>query len=164
MKKTIKELRWDTGLHQAEFGKRMGGIPLRTIQNWENGVRTPPEWVVELIAFRVENDKNLLTEEEKLQREAARHDLLNVWNFYKAMEKRSPRKKKTDTHITDEVKPTNVRENSEISKLREIAENAPSSIREKLLLEVELFERKYNAIMDQRDADLPRVKSDKINK
>lgn len=58
-KKTIRELRMMTGLHQAEFGKRLGGIPLRTIQNWESGERTPPEWVVELIAFRVENDKEL---------------------------------------------------------------------------------------------------------
>lgn len=55
----IKELRESTGLSQTEFGKRLGGIPLRTIQNWENGVRNPPEWAVELIAFRVEHDENL---------------------------------------------------------------------------------------------------------
>lgn len=59
MKKTINEIRRITGLSQTEFGKRLGGIPLRTIQNWESGERTPPEWVVELIAFRVENDKEL---------------------------------------------------------------------------------------------------------
>ena len=51
-----------TGLPQAEFGKRLGGIPLRTIQNWESGVRTPPDWVVELITFRVENDKGLTSQ------------------------------------------------------------------------------------------------------
>lgn len=55
----IKELRKSTGLSQTEFGKRLGGIPLRTIQNWENDERKPPEWAVELIAFRVEHDANL---------------------------------------------------------------------------------------------------------
>lgn len=59
MNKTIKELRAKTGLSQTEFGKRLGGIPLRTIQNWESGDRTPPEWAMELIAFRVEHDENL---------------------------------------------------------------------------------------------------------
>lgn len=59
MSKTIKELRSETGLSQTEFGKRLGGIPLRTIQNWESGVRTPPAWALELIAYRVEHDQNL---------------------------------------------------------------------------------------------------------
>jgi DNA-binding transcriptional regulator YiaG len=52
----IKELRQRTGLSQAKFGEALGGIPLRTLQDWEHGKRTPPEWVVKLIAFRVEND------------------------------------------------------------------------------------------------------------
>lgn len=59
MNQTLKELRAATGLSQTEFGKRLGGIPIRTIQNWESGVRTPPEWGMELIAYRVENDENL---------------------------------------------------------------------------------------------------------
>ena len=59
MDKSIKELRAETGLSQTEFGKRLGGIPLRTIQNWEAEVRTPPAWAVELIAYRVENDDQL---------------------------------------------------------------------------------------------------------
>lgn len=59
MQQTLKELRAATGLSQAEFGRRLGGIPLRTIQNWESGNRTPSEWVIDLIAFRVEHDKNL---------------------------------------------------------------------------------------------------------
>ena len=59
MIKTIKELRAETGLSQTEFGKRLGGIPLRTIQNWESGVRTPPEWTLELINYRVVNDEKL---------------------------------------------------------------------------------------------------------
>lgn len=52
----IKELRQSTGLSQTKFGQALGGIPLRTIQDWEGGKRTPPEWVVKLIDFRVQND------------------------------------------------------------------------------------------------------------
>ena len=50
---TIKELRAKTGMTQTEFGEWLG-IPMRTIQNWENGQRSAPEYVVELIAFRIE--------------------------------------------------------------------------------------------------------------
>ena len=56
---TIKEIRQSTGLSQTEFGKRLGGIPLRTIQDWEGEKRVPPPYVVELIAYRVANDPNI---------------------------------------------------------------------------------------------------------
>lgn len=52
----IKELRQSTGLSQTKFGQALGGIPLRTLQDWEHGKRTPLEWAVKLITFRVEND------------------------------------------------------------------------------------------------------------
>ena len=55
----IKALRHRTGLTQTEFGQRLGGIPLRTIQNWENGERVCPPYVLELIRFRVEHDDNI---------------------------------------------------------------------------------------------------------
>ena len=54
----IKELRAKTGMTQTEFGKWLG-IPMRTIQNWENGQRSAPSYVVELIAFRIEHDEKL---------------------------------------------------------------------------------------------------------
>lgn len=65
MEKTIKELRLKTGLSQTEFGKRLGGIPLRTIQNWESGERKPADWVLELITYRVENDENLISNKKQ---------------------------------------------------------------------------------------------------
>lgn len=65
--KTIKELRALTGLTQSEFGKRLGGIPLRTIQNWESGDRTPPAWTLELIAYRVEHDEAMRVDEQERQ-------------------------------------------------------------------------------------------------
>ena len=45
-------------MKQTKFGKRLGGIPLRTIRNRESGERTPPAWTLELIAYRVEHDEN----------------------------------------------------------------------------------------------------------
>lgn len=54
-----KELRAKTGLTQTKFGE-LFHIPLRTIQNWENGTRKPPEWAVYLleIAVNVYLEKN----------------------------------------------------------------------------------------------------------
>ena len=59
MNATIKALRTQTGPSRTEFGKRIGGIPLRIMQNRESGERTPPAWTLELIAYRVEHDENV---------------------------------------------------------------------------------------------------------
>ena len=83
MDKTLKELRAKTGLTQSEFGKRLGGIPLRTIQNWESGERTPPAWTLELIVYRVENDENFLTEEEKEHRRENLDNMKAIMAAYK---------------------------------------------------------------------------------
>lgn len=56
---TIREIRKSTGLSQTEFGLRLGGIPLRTIQDWEGKKHAPADWVIELIAFRVQHDPAL---------------------------------------------------------------------------------------------------------
>lgn len=57
--KEIKSIRLLTGLTQTEFGQRLGGIPLRTIQNWESSARACPPYVVDLIRFRVEHDDSI---------------------------------------------------------------------------------------------------------
>lgn len=44
----IKEMRDKTGLSQSMFGKYLN-ISVRTIQTWEQGIRKPPAYVVELI-------------------------------------------------------------------------------------------------------------------
>lgn len=44
----IKELRKKIGLSQTKFGE-LFGIPMRTIQDWERGYRTPPEYVINMI-------------------------------------------------------------------------------------------------------------------
>lgn len=44
----IKEIRDKTGLSQAEFAKAYN-IPKRTIENWEQGQREAPIYVIELL-------------------------------------------------------------------------------------------------------------------
>ena len=52
---TIKEIRQSTGLSQGKFCEALN-IPTRTLQKWEIGERSCPEYVVELIAYRVQHD------------------------------------------------------------------------------------------------------------
>ena len=56
--KTIKEIREATGLSQSKFCDALN-IPIRSLQKWEIGERSCPEYVVELIAYRVEHDPML---------------------------------------------------------------------------------------------------------
>lgn len=49
---TIKEIRKACNMTQAAFAKTLG-IPKRTIENWEAGQRTPPEYVIKLIEYRM---------------------------------------------------------------------------------------------------------------
>ncbi len=52
---TIKDICTEYNITQTELSKRFG-IPLRTVQDWYAGRRIPPDYVVELIAYRVAND------------------------------------------------------------------------------------------------------------
>ena len=47
----IREMRAELGDTQSEFADRYH-IPFRTIQNWETGVRKPPEYIVSLLDVR----------------------------------------------------------------------------------------------------------------
>lgn len=53
----MKEIRKVTGLSQQKFGD-LYGIPKRTIQNWENGVNEPPEYVLRMLTRIVKEDFN----------------------------------------------------------------------------------------------------------
>lgn len=55
----IKEKREKIGISRAEMARRFE-IPIRTLENWESGVRTPPAWAERLILNeldRMENQK-----------------------------------------------------------------------------------------------------------
>jgi len=51
----IREMRASLGDTQSEFAARYN-IPFRTVQNWEAGVRKPPEYIVSLLEDRVRAD------------------------------------------------------------------------------------------------------------
>ena len=53
---SIKELRTSTGMTQTEFGEYLN-IPMRTIQNWEGGQRNCPEYVIELIKYKIDKEE-----------------------------------------------------------------------------------------------------------
>ena len=46
----IKELRKKTGLQQSKFSAKFG-IPVRTLQQWEQGISAPPEYLVRMMAY-----------------------------------------------------------------------------------------------------------------
>ena len=63
--KTIKEIREQTGLNRREFSEHIG-IPLRTIEDWEAGRRTPPEYIPRLIMYQLKYEE-LVKGEEKYE-------------------------------------------------------------------------------------------------
>lgn len=72
---TIKEMRASTKMTQKAFAEYLN-IPLRTIENWESGQRTPPEYVIELIKYKIEKENktmkkqiSILNEVNERQRE-----------------------------------------------------------------------------------------------
>ncbi len=53
---TFKAIRAVSGLTQMAFAREYG-VPKRTIENWEEGVATPPIYVLELLAADVVSAK-----------------------------------------------------------------------------------------------------------
>ena len=62
----IKELRETTGMTQKEFAEYFN-IPVRTIQDWEGERRTPPQYVVELIEYKLEKENNKMKRENNFK-------------------------------------------------------------------------------------------------
>lgn len=55
---TIKELRESVRMNKTQFAEYLG-IPYRSIQNWEAGVRQCPDYVIRLIEYRLKHEFNL---------------------------------------------------------------------------------------------------------
>ena len=51
----IRGMRMQLGDTQSEFAVRYQ-IPFRTVQNWEAGVRKPPEYMANLLEQRIRED------------------------------------------------------------------------------------------------------------
>ena len=54
--KKIMKLREETGENRKEFSVHTG-IPVRTLEDWEAGRRTPPEYIPRLIEYQLEYEK-----------------------------------------------------------------------------------------------------------
>lgn len=52
----IRIIREQTELNRKEFAEYFG-IPLRTIEEWEAGRRTPPEYVPRLMEYRIKYEE-----------------------------------------------------------------------------------------------------------
>ena len=63
--KSIKELRESTGMSRKDFSEH-AGIPVRTLEDWEAGRRTPPEYIPRLIAYQLKYEELMKGREENL--------------------------------------------------------------------------------------------------
>ena len=54
----IRELRENSGFTRKEFSEHIG-IPVRTLEDWEAGRRTPPEYIPRLIAYQLKYEELL---------------------------------------------------------------------------------------------------------
>lgn len=53
---TFKELREKSGMNLTEFSKYFN-IPYRTVQNWELGTRKCPDYLLDLMAYKLEKER-----------------------------------------------------------------------------------------------------------
>ena len=65
---TVKELRVKTGLSQSRFADRFG-IPIRSVQHWEQGRQDPPSYVVSMIERILELEELCKQLNERLSKE-----------------------------------------------------------------------------------------------
>ncbi len=52
---TFKEVRQASGMNLKKFGEYFG-IPYSTLQNWEGGHRECPEYLLNLMQYKIENE------------------------------------------------------------------------------------------------------------
>lgn len=53
---TIKELRKAAGMTQKAFAEYFN-IPRRTVEDWEADKRTPPPYLLDLMMYKLKNEK-----------------------------------------------------------------------------------------------------------
>jgi len=65
--KIIRELREQTGMSRREFSEYTK-IPVRTLEDWEAGRRTPPEYIPRLLSYQIKYDA-IVTERQNVNGE-----------------------------------------------------------------------------------------------
>lgn len=68
----IRELRESINMSRKEFSNHTG-IPIRTLEDWEAGRRTPPEYVPRLISYQLKYEELIqrinTSTDDKIERE-----------------------------------------------------------------------------------------------
>ncbi len=64
----IRALRNQTGMSRKDFSEYTK-IPVRTLEDWEAGRRTPPEYIPRLLTYQLKFDEMMKEREEKNERE-----------------------------------------------------------------------------------------------
>ena len=54
-KMTFRELRETSGMTQRAFADYFG-IPKRTVENWDEGARKCPDYLLDLMRYKLENE------------------------------------------------------------------------------------------------------------
>ena len=62
--KILKQLRKKTGLSQSKFSAKFG-IPVRTLQQWEQGISAPPEYLIRMMAYIMQLEENGQKQDEE---------------------------------------------------------------------------------------------------
>lgn len=63
--KIIREMREQTGMNRREFSEYTK-IPVRTLEDWEAGKRTPPEYIPRLLTYQLMYDAVVREQENTL--------------------------------------------------------------------------------------------------
>ena len=63
--KSIRDLRESTWISRKDFSEHTG-IPVRTLEDWEAGRRTPQEYIPRLIAYQLKYEELMKVKGEKL--------------------------------------------------------------------------------------------------
>lgn len=64
---TFKELREQSGMNMKRFAEHFG-IPYRTVQNWEAGVNKCPDYLLNLMKFKLDHDRMESERKEKIRK------------------------------------------------------------------------------------------------
>lgn len=73
----IKELRASTRMTRKAFSEHTG-IPVRTLEDWEAGRRTPPEYIPRLIGYQLKYEQMMEAKEEKTEADEAAVEVLEA--------------------------------------------------------------------------------------
>ena len=94
---TIKELRTLSGMTQQAFSDYFG-VSKRAVESWEGGQRECPEYLLDLMQYKLEKEGFFLKDEadkilEKAHREAALSGMKQMLKDHEEWKKKHPRPK-----------------------------------------------------------------------